>query len=231
MMNREPIHEAATGDPTPPASSAGQSTALKGAALIALMFMVGAPATYAVRASLDASTTAEATLWISPEPAAEQRADAAEREGDAPDPGAAWAALVHSRPVLEGAGFTASEVEVIQQGLSTHLNRGGQLLRLRLEGTDGQAAEILDRLVVSYVEVANGLKQAKLQEAVEATDQAVWAVETELLAAAESGSQERIEAGERLHAAMVERHGRARLAAESWIPDVRVLDQARMVRR
>lgn len=231
MDGQETIHGAATGDPTPPASSTGQSTALKGAAVLALLFLVVAPATYALRASFDTTTTAEATLWIDVEEAATRQSAGAEREGDLPPAGAAWAALVRTPIVLERAELEGVDPELLRHNLSTHLDADGRFMKLRLEWTDDEAGQVLAHLVDGFIAVANDLKVARLQEGVEITEEAMQATAAELREAEESGSPERIEASRRLYEVMRERHERASLAAESWMPDVRILDPARIVER
>jgi len=185
---------------------------------------------FALRAAADEGEIAEATLWINVEQTEAEAVRRAGQEGDSPDPGAAWAALVRTGAVLDGLHFDDATTSQLTENLSTHMDANGQFMKLRLEWPEEGAADILDRLVERYVLVASDLKVKKLDEAVEVADQAVWAVEAELLAAAEEGSPERIEAAEAFHAAMRGRLEAARLARSSFIPDVRVLDQARVVR-
>lgn len=229
MSFQQRSRHSTSGDPIPPASAAGRSAAMTWAGGVALLFMVVAPLTYTLRLSGDDATSAEATLWINSERADVERA--AGFEEGVPLPGDAWAALVRTDRVLDGLNFNEETTRQIDDNLSVFVDQSRNLLVLRLDWPDERGVAILDRLVEQYVDLASDLKQAKLNEAVDIADEAVWAVEAELRAATEEGSAERIQAGEAFHAAMLIRREEARMAADNWIPDVRVLEPAHALDR
>jgi hypothetical protein len=228
-----------TGEPVPPASPESRNAIASSVGLLALMFLVGAPVMYALRAASDVGYAAEANLWIAQEGHVASERDAAldGSEGSrAAEPASAttnaWVGLLRSPVVLGSRALTEEESRAMSANLFVQMEPGGNVVELRLEWPDeDRAVELLEGVTERFASVARDLKLEKLEEAVAIADVALSAVEAELHAARDDGSPQRIEAAEALRAAIWEQRESARLAVASITPDVRILSPARLVDR
>jgi uncharacterized protein involved in exopolysaccharide biosynthesis len=216
--------------------------------LLAVAFLVGAPAAYLVANNPVDSYTAEGSLWIATQVEVDREGSTKAGAGRLMET-KAWIELLRSREVLEPVGG-----EQLAEDLTVRKDRRGNFLHLSLNGSDQtEVANVLNAVMERYVHVVGELTQTKVMELQTVLESQLRSAELRFEQAGrdleehrigkiltapdgsalppgnsteEEGLRRKLQIAENLQGDLQARVEAARIAAVNHIPDVRILDRA-----
>ena len=151
--------------------------------LLAAAFLVGVPGAYIAWTNVAVRYTPEGALWIENASPRMQTSVIAVRGAPRPE-SKAWVELLFSNSVLEPV-IANQQLYASAQDLSEHLearlDRGGNILSVRLTDADGQeATDVLNAVMERYVEFSVELKRSRLDATTTSLEEQLQKVELEL---------------------------------------------------